>query len=674
MSPSQDFAVPRFGSAGVVTDRSADRLKPAELAAAENMVLPDELITERGGYTTLGESDSLGVGWKLQSVMAVRDVFDGTTELVVTGATTADDDWAMGKATTGSDGIGVSLINVGEAWARGPYRGEALICPRDGINPILRWAFRLDSEVTGSPTGDYSLADGEDRLVGSASNFNPELPVGAFIGAGWGREAVHRVVGVTSDTEAALASKADWDIPSQDAVFTTWGRIGLKVLVTDLGLASHTGSSTTVTGKGSKWATAGPGYGRVEVGDWLVQVGGDIADALLVTAVNSDTSLTVFTNTVGAFTDAAYVILRAACGREAVEHDNALWVAGVDWAEGTVFTTPAGYEPGHVTNGRFGKTIQADEAMRMFEVVVGGPEAPGAILGLRSTPWGLAVGKSDSLWVIRGQYPALQVDRVAHLGVIDQRAMVSVDDALIFAGTDGIFAWQGGRPADLTDGRRGEWQEKARSMTRCVLGVVRGHLFVSFQSDDGPECWVYDLGRGVHLGNFTSEDPTLGIESAVFMDSARIPGEPDRLLFVVADASEAHAFDAATTIIEPGGENEVPGENLGALEVWSAANIGGPSTRLARVKGLKVSYVHTGATPGSLQVLTRVNGEAETVDRTLTAPVTTPTPARVWPGSGGVGRAGRRFQVGIRRNGGTSVTKVAVHELETVVHGRRPRA
>ena len=677
MGRAGTYALDGFGSGGVVTDVSPERLKASQLAAAENMVLPDGAVTERGGWASVGDDDPLvdSVSFRLVSVMEAVNIDTGGTELAVTGVNGTADDWNYGLATTGAGEVASPLTNEGEYWVRAYYRGEALLAPRNGTSQIRRWAFLTESDIASTTgTGTYSVADGSNQLVGAGSNFDPQLPVGAFVGGGFGRDSLHRVVARTSDTKAGLASKADWDVPSQNASIVNWGVIGLKVLVTNIGLATHGSSATSITGNGTKWAQSGPGFGVVEVGDWLLRVNDNIANALRVTAVGGDTSLTVHTNSVGAFTDAAYVILRPACGREVCEHDNAIWVAGVDWAKSTAYTTPAGYEPAHVTNGRFGKTVQADEAMRMFEVPIPSPEAPGEILAMRSTPWGLAVGKSDSLWVVTGQYPSLDVRRVADLGLIEQRAMVSVDDMLVFAGREGFFAWQGGRPQDLTEGRTGEWIEKAAQMTRCVLGVVRGHLFVSFEIPAGPECWVYDLQRGVHLGNFTSADDLEGIESAVYMDSSRIPGQEDRLLFVVNDADVLSVQDASTTIIGPTTDNEAPTTNLGQLEVWTGSNLGGPISRRSRVVGAKVSYVCVGDDPGDIDVVTRVDGGAEAAEVTLPETTAATSTVRIPASSGGVGRECRSFQIGIRHSGGTNTSRVSLREVETVVRSRRPRA
>ncbi len=679
MADATTYRLDKFGAEGVVTDLSPDQLKTSQLAGAENMVLPDAIPTERGGWDGIGETGALDHNGPcfLQSVMATVNQATGATEIVVTGQGTFDNDEPngryshyIGKATTGDPGIGAHFPNrEGETWARAYYRGEVLSAPRSGRHPIIRWAHVVGGPGQAPAPGSYSIADGDNQAVGFLSNFAGANPVGSYLGL------LHRIVSVPTAEDAGLASKADQAITDRVMDNTRYARIGLKTLVTSIGRVEHKPADFRVLGTGTQWRTAGPGFGAVMNGDWLVREGDTMANALRVTAVISDTELAVISTGIPAFTDAKYVILRPAVGKEVCVHENAPWIAGVDWARSTVYTAPAGYELAHVTNGRFGKTIQADEAMRLFEIPVPSPDATAEIMALLSTPWGLLVCKSDSLHRITGQYPALDVRPIADLGTVDQRAAISVDDMAIIAGREGIHAWRGGAPVDLSDGRRGEWRAKIAGSSRCVLGAVRGHLFVSFDAyGTTPECWVYDLRRGVHLGNFTSPDPALGIESAHYMHSARIPGEPDRLLFVVPSPVLRRVQDAATTIIEAGGVNEAPATNLGPLVVWSGTNAGGPLSRMRRTAGAKVTYTCEGAAPGVLALWVGNDGAAPVHERDLAATVGGPKTLRVRPTDGNLGGRARSVQIGFKRTGGTSVSRVAVHEVEIVVRSRRPRA
>ena len=627
VSPSRTFVLEGFGSEGVVSDLTADRLKASQLCEAEDMVLVDGIPTERGGWTTTGDLDPLANANALTSVMAVR--FEGASAdtLVVSDYLT------FGEATAGSAGdVGFVL---GEVRARAFYRGESLLPSSDGLVPMLRWS-GIKTGYTGG-TGTYTIADDRNNAVGSGTNFDPHVPVGTYIGSRW----EHRVVSRTSDTAVAVADIVDYPVASTTTNPSPTGLVGLKTLVTDKGIISHTSSSTTVTGSGTGWLSSGPGYGSMQVGDWIVTKGGSWANAMRVTGLGSDTSCTVAANSVGAITDQPYVLLRPAVGREVCVHDNALWIAGVEWNKDVLYTTPPGYAMGHVFNGAFSELTEADEAARLFEAPIRSSRTSGEIVSLLSTPWGLLVGMDDSLHTVRGQYPALQVDKLADVGVIDQRAAVGVDDMAVIAGNDGIFAWRGGQLDNITRGREGEWRERIhRGMTRCVLGVVRGHLFISFEAGGAPECWVYDLRREVHLGNFRSDTPSSGIESATWMDSSRLPGSPDRLLFVADGILRVQ--DASTTIPEPGGLNPYPSENGGRLSVTSGTNIGGGAARLRRITGLKVSYVcfrEEGGEPGTLDVGVQIFSGFSTVK---SLPATTAIIADRAPARDGADRRGPR--------------------------------
>ena len=179
-----------------------------------------------------------------------------------------------------------------------------------------------------------------------------------------------------------------------------------------------------------------------------------------------------------------YVILRNLVGSEACAHENTLYAAGVAWARSTLYQLPVGFSMGAHTNGRFSGSLLPWDAMRAFETPIPDPDGS-PIVALRSTPWGLLVCKTDSLYTVTGQYPNMSVRKVADIGIVDQRAVVSVDDVVVLAGMEGIFSWRGGEFTQLSAGRQGEWQAKIRAYSRCVVGVVRDHVFVSFDATPG---------------------------------------------------------------------------------------------------------------------------------------------------------------------------------------------
>ena len=659
-----------FGAGGVVTDRAVDRLAPAQLAAAENMTLPDGIPTERGGFSAVTAEDPIDTATALASVMAVKFNDSDDTEIIVTDALPSA---TLGKA---SDADNVGSVNGTELHARAFYGGEVLIPCSDGTRPITRWAGLQGGTTAG--TGTYTIATGSTAVIGSTTNFDPHVPVGSYLGYRW------RVVSRTSDTQAAIAAPADYGATSRATDPAPTGWIGLCVLVTDKGTISQAGSATTVTGKGTTWLSDGDGFTNPQAGDVILTksdrtasppVDSSIANIMFITAVGSDTSLTIAANSVATIADKPYVILRPCTGKEVCVHENAIFVAGVPWANDTVYQTPPGYDMGDLFNGRFGSTIQADEAMRMFETQVPAPGANGEVFCLLSTPWGLFVGRSNSVHVMNGQYPSNTVRKIADVGVGDQRAAVSVDDLALFAGSEGIWSWNGSSLLNLagTDrnpGRLSEWKRKAKSMTRCVLGVVNGHLLVSFTSDDGDECWAIDLVAGVHLGNVTGK-----ITKAVWMDSSRIAGEPDRLLFVTGQSDDLYVYDYAPAITAPGQTNEVTDENLGAMSLTTGTNVGGESGRLRTIVGLKMTYALSGSDPGEVAITTAGDGAALAAEATRDATTgTAPETTRIQPNAGAMGREFRAFQMKLARSGGTDVDRFAIHAIDARVRQRGPRA
>lgn len=714
------FDLNDLGRGGVVTDLAPHELAANQLAAATDMVLADDVPTERGGWDGIGATNPVADGFALAAVMAVRFPGSTITDLVVQST-----NQLVGKATSGSSGPVVDptgRANIGPP--RAFYRGEVILGGRvdTGANLTQNRLTRWSGNLTGTGDGAATLAitAGSTLVTNFGTDFLTRVPVGCYLPSYVNNGGpfvlyshANRVASVTSGTEAALSAAPDL---SYTGAFRSspFGDVGLGTAVTDLGVISHAASSTTITGKGTRWLNSGPGYGQPRLGDIIMPLNGDIARSLRIQSVGTNTQITVTANSVAAYTDEPYVILRPAVGSVACVHGARLWIAGVAWAPSTLYLTPPNHEMCNMGNGRFSLTTQAGLASQLLDVGVPSYDSSGAIVALVSTQSGLLVCKNDSVYLVRGEYPDLVVDKVADVGVIDIRAALSVDDTTVIAGTDGIFSVRGGQlDRDLTRGRRGEWRRRARTMTSCVLGVVRGHLFVrSVATGLGDECWVYDLRRDVWLGNWSrgpNQSDGCGPEGAHWFDSARIPGDPDRLLFTAG--TRIRVQDGASMVLEGDEANPYPNMNTGLLSFTTGSNIGGPLGRRRRVTRAKVSYRMEGspATPewvpgGAIPVFTdpphlavESNGNPDalgTVGIDTFLPCTTapgvdarrvhPAPPAVVPGvyvPGAVGVEGRGFQMRVSRvsggpgtngaAGGVSVSRCQVHGVEFETRGRR---
>ena len=71
---------------------------------------------------------------------------------------------------------------------------------------------------------------------------------------------------------------------------------------------------------------------------------------------------------------------------------------------------------------------------------------------------------------------------------------------------------------------------------------------------------------------------------------------------------------------------------------------------------------------------TRIDGGAATPETNLPQTGAVPVTRRIWPSSAGIGVSGRSLQMNLRRlEDATSVRRVSIREVETVVRARRPR-
>ena len=679
--PRQTLRVDAPFTGGVVTDTPPGRLRADQTPYAENMVVSEGVAVERGGWTYVGEDDPVTASTgALSSCIAVR--FEGRDEHDLMVST---DDGMVGVATDGANGRVFADAAGTVYYPRAVYKGEVIWCPQDGVSPIRRTVDCTSTVTTG--TGTFDIAQGETRVEGTSTNFDPHVPVGSYIASG-----LYRVVARQSDTQLAISEEPDTlNTTGRPTDPQTYGVIGLKTLVTDKGVATHSAASSTFTGVGTAWASETPGNGEPAVGDWFAE--GNMVPALVrfpqVTAVGGDTSITTTANTTGAFTETPYAILRNAVGREACSHRNTLYIAGVKWAEDRLYHLPLDAGLGAIFNPGYSNVTEVLDSAQLNYVDI---PSRGQIVALTSSREALYVHKTDSLHRVTGEWPALNVQKVADYGTREIRAALSVDEGVFFAGTEGVFALRGDSLDNLCEerGRRGgrlsEWRQQITRSTRCVVGVVRGHLYIS-TGNATRECWVYDIRNDRWCGNFTSESGAVsGIEGATYMDSARdVILDPvledvgrDRLLMVTDSTTTLRIGDVSTTIPDnPGGGVEVDDENLGRFRADTPTNIAGAIARQKRVAGVKVGYVLAGDDAMTLDV-------DSNVDEAATSALEVELPSgdaydvetvRIPPTTGYIGRLGRSFQLSFRRSASpTASSRVAVHFLELVVGERRPRA
>lgn len=662
---------------GMVTDLPPDQLDPRQSPYLENVVFVDGVATERGGWSHVGTADPLAASIEgLAAVKAVRFQGDADDDLMV-----SSEDCLAGIATAGEAG---TIFDGGSVlyYPRAVYRGEVIWCAQDRLSSIRRTVKCTSTTTAG--TGTFAVVEGENRIVGTGTNFDPHVPIGSYINRG-----LYRVVTRTSDTSLTIATTPDQALSGWSVDPNRWGYIGLLTEVTRQGAISHVASSATLTGTGTTWLSDGPGFGASAFNDWVMT---DTAQMRIASTPVSDTSLTVDPNSVGDLTAVPYVMARPACGSEACVHRNRLWIAGVEWAPNRLYLTPEGHDLGHLYNGAYSKLTETADSRMLHSVDVPAPDAAGRIVALTSGPDGLYVHKTDSLYRVTGEWPALNVQKVADYGTVEIRAAISTDDGIFFAGPEGIFAVRGNSLDNLVEkkgnrgGRLAEWIERMRLSSRCVLGVVRGHLFIS-TGEAPPECWKFDLRGDRWCGNVTSEDgASTGPEHAIYFDSAKdviIDSATedvgtDRLFMVTGSTTTIQVGDLTTVIpANPGGGVEVDSEGLGRFRADTPTNIAGSTGQLKRVIGAKVGYVLAGDNTMTIDVTSNVD-EADTSTDEVSLPEGDGYDlehVRIPASSGGIGKLGRLFKMSFQRSANpTSASRVAVHDIELVVGERRPRA
>lgn len=686
MSTVVPIAAPFSG--GLNTRERAEYLAPNESPGPmENVIFGAGVAQERNGYPQLGVDDPLSgtaAGARLTSVRLTDLAADQTRAYVVTDT--------AGKVGVMRESSATVAFTHPQTGARPQvveeYGAEVLIVDRQsddtaitgGANPILRFAGCTASLVSG--TGTVSVAAATKRASGSGTNFNPNVAEGSYI------LSTFRVTEATSDTELGLYNASDVAAGPLTPNPLAYGYIGLRTLVDDEGVATHGGGSPTVTGKGTSWAS---GPNAVRVGDVVLPATGQPADAVLsVTAVNSDTSLTVsIGSTDPVFTDSAYVILRPACGSMVCAHDNRLWIAGVPWARDNLYLTPAGYDMGNLANGAYSTVNDAARALQLFSQYVPSPGASGEITGLCSSRLGLLVGRSGEIYTVRGEYPSLNVSRLHTFGCFAPESMVSVDDVVFVAGEQGIFQVTGGKPLEITAPRRYEYLAKtdqaaltASQRVNVALGIGKGILYCA-GIEGGSECWAWDIAGQRWLGNLTV-DPggTVDIARAVYFNTARLGGEDDACVFVA---------DRAVGDIAPAGALGQAGQmdqftNRGRFVATLPPSAFGPPSQLKTITGLKVAYVLDYDPGFSIDnPAAVVSASADDAPFSAESPVLgpnaglgendTPETVRIHPGTGQLGVRGRSHRVKIERTVNSAlIERFAVSAIEASVRAHRVRS
>lgn len=687
MAQTKIVRISRPFTKGWVTDRPRWALDQQEMADGQDVFWPRGVAVQRRPWDYVQATNPLGSSTPVASVMAVQ-LNPASTDItyIVT-----DTEGRVGVANTSTAQVAFQGTTNTVYLPRAYYDGEVILCPQDGISPILRWSGLngsltqiTDIElVSSTPSGGYTgvasvggggglvgasgsvqIARNKSTLVGTNTFFTTDAPRNSYINLRYkGNFGYHlRVDKVDTDTLLSLKTEpyvlSGASSPETLTGFTIssspWGTIGLRTLVTDMGTA--TVSSTTLTGQGTDWQASGRGYGYAATGDIIARkptlaVGTDPAinstpDAGIINTITSATGGTLLRTPGVTYTAAEYGILRSMPGREVCAHQGRLWITGVEWEPNRVYVTPiAGATIDQRTGRRYdiGQPLNGDDnfetdyynASQAKYVDVPDRFAEGRVVGLLSGRNVLLVLRSNSCYGIFGAWPGITVEQIADgAGCVDVRATTSAEEGLFWAGEEGIYQYVPGRGmSDITEGKVSrEWRRvmRERSSSAIVsLGVVNRHLVVSYL--DGSS---YGLGSGSQP-SFTwlfdiRTQTWCGKVSDVrarYMQTARLRGVPDDLFFAEGDSS-TRRIGALASAFTDDDSTPASGTKEATFYAESGSIITGTATDSFRPTEMRVGYECEGSGT-SVTVKTTSDDLSPTATQATLGETTDITSARV---------------------------------------------
>jgi hypothetical protein len=530
--PSQNkiIRIPRPFTKGWVTDRPRWALDPQEMADGQDVFWPRGVAVQRRPWDYVQATNPLGSSGTLGGVLAVQLSPDSSdVTFVVT-----DGSGRVGVSNTGSAQTAFTGLANTTYIPRAFYDGEVLLCPQDGISPILRWGglngsltqitnielvepgdpYTFSGTTTTASSGGFfssgsaplsgvsvSFARESKVLSGVGTEFTTTSPARAYMGLNRdGNFGLHlRVDKVESDTRLSLktapfmlsTATSPVTIETGFVQMSPFGVLGLRAAVTQMGTATVSG--TTLTGLATDWLGSGAGYARLQQGDVIAQlpqlaIGSSTAvtsspQVGIVETVTSANTATLLYTPATTFTDAPYVALRSMPGRDVCQHQGRLWITGVRWEPNRVFVTPVS---GSVIDQRAGRTYdlgqplngednyETDFANGSQAKFVDIPDrfADGRVVSLLSSRNVLLVLRSNSCHGIFGAWPGITVEQIADgAGCVDVRATASGEDGQFWAGEEGIYQYVPGRGIiDISENKVG------REWRRIMRGRSSGAI------------------------------------------------------------------------------------------------------------------------------------------------------------------------------------------------------
>jgi hypothetical protein len=689
--------IPSPGIKGMVTDRQSWELDPQETPFAQDAIAPEGVMALRANPAAFAAAP--GVNTLISCCAADLPQISGvpTLQQIVTDTVGNVYNWFNSAWRTNAGSVGTPAL------IREIYKGEAIICPLDGVSSIRRLAGGPMTALAAA-TGTVSTTAGSTVVTGAGTNFATQAPVGSYIAIAGIQGFSFKVVNTLSATQLAVDTPIPITLAGVGWLSSYLGQIGLATPVSNPGTITITNGSAAVTGQGTSFSTPVLLNAALQAGDGIAPTG-SFDRLAAIQSITSQTALTLTAVQGATYTNVPYVGFRSLVGREARIYSGILFVTGVDWLPNHIFYLPPGADLGVQTNGiQSFATDYGDAHLAQF-FTVPSPQASGRIVALLTTPEGMLVLRTDDTWMVYGTPTATSAPTFGLFakgaGCVDMRSAISCEYGQIWCGMEGIYLYTGGRIVDIAEqgGRGREWRALMKNWfvnfatnlnTTVACGVIDGHLIVSVQRSQSPvinQVWVYDLIAQCWRSNFSNMAPsyfymwraqTLNMASGAttdtlyFTQNQNAPGDSPKLFQDNAMLRDEGAV--ATDLVYNG---------TFICDIPESAT--GPDSDLERVVEEKVVYELTGGNSTTKLVCqSGVDGGALGTDASLATTANGPQEARVLPQSdvtqaagGAIGALGRRHTHRVTMSATQPAgqpSALRLHEVDLVVRPRRPRA
>lgn len=606
---------------------------------------------------------------------------------------------------------------------QGNYHGEQLFCFADGKTPMIRYSGSETSAITGGP--NLSFAEGEATVahnLGAVPEGQYSLArVGAGTAATTGAYVYTQLRVVSSENNKVTLEDVVWNVDKTaglDPTIQTGGTVEFNP-VAEFGWpgqienwdGSCQVSGSTATGYGTKW-TKWQGRKGLAL---LYQVDLEVNSQTVrhwamnsVKSIDSDTQITLegpaITSRANAGVKGGYKLCSTPTWTCCTEHKNSLFGSGAESHPSRVWISPPdwnpGLMPGYVPPEDIGFPVLSEDGTEytLDYIDVGGEDENEPVVNLLSTPGPCLALKRGSVYGIFGSYPNFDVSLVSDAtGAISSSAAVSVGGRSFWADRNGVWTYQGNRVVNLTEGKiQREWAALldgwVDGQSFCTLGVCDDHLLVSVGGlndavtgraksefdDDNPaeRTFLYSISQGTWVSRVSNVN-------AIWIQSVRVPGEPDGLFFSLPNEKKICDFSSALSGVKTITRSPLFRETATPYdENTKLTGRANPRFDLVTSDSFTGDFVNESRLI-DLEVTADTDNDLVAATSSVKGLRSYPSPLQLWLTDTAdglqrhyarVGRSGRQHRIHLARENGEVEGEFAVHELSVNFRGARPRS